>query len=65
MSFSNVPILSMYDVSWRDGWNDLSMSIGLMRYSPTVYTNKNGQHITNWNILANRLGDWLDEYPTW
>jgi hypothetical protein len=24
----------MYDVSWGDGWNDLSMSIGLTRYSP-------------------------------
>ncbi len=34
MSFSNFLILSMYDVSSGDGWNDLSMSIGLMRYSP-------------------------------
>ncbi len=34
MSFSNVLILSMYDVSWGDGWNDLSMSIGLTRYRP-------------------------------
>ena len=33
MSFSNVLILSMYDVSWGDGWNDLSMSIGFTRYS--------------------------------
>ena len=24
----------MYDASWGDGWNDLSMSIGLTRYSP-------------------------------
>jgi hypothetical protein len=24
----------MYDVSCGDGWNDLSMSIGLTRYSP-------------------------------
>jgi hypothetical protein len=24
----------MYDVSWEDGWNDLSMSIGFTRYSP-------------------------------
>ncbi len=24
----------MYDASWEDGWNDLSMSIGLTRYSP-------------------------------
>ncbi len=24
----------MYDVSWGDCWNDLSMSIGLTRYSP-------------------------------
>ncbi len=23
----------MYNVSWGDGWNDLSMSIGLTRYS--------------------------------
>ncbi len=26
----------MYDVSWGDGWNDLSMSIGLTRYSPDI-----------------------------
>jgi hypothetical protein len=31
----------------------------------TAYTNENGQHIPNWNILVNRLGYWLDEYPTW
>jgi hypothetical protein len=31
----------------------------------TVYTNKNRQHIPNWNILVNLLGDLLDEYPTW
>jgi hypothetical protein len=34
MSFLNFLILSMYDVSWGDSWNDLSMSIGLTRYSP-------------------------------
>jgi hypothetical protein len=34
MSFSNFLILSMYDVSWEDGWNELSMSISLTRYSP-------------------------------
>ncbi len=34
MSFLNFLILSMYDVSCGDGWNDLSMSIGLARYSP-------------------------------
>ncbi len=34
MFFSNFLILSMYDVSWGDGWNDLSMSIGLTRESP-------------------------------
>jgi hypothetical protein len=29
----------MYDVSRGDGWNDLSMSIGLTRYSPdSVWT---------------------------
>jgi len=33
MSFSNFLILSMYDASWGDGWNDLSMSIGLTRFS--------------------------------
>jgi len=27
MSFSNFLILSMYDASWGDGWNDLSMFI--------------------------------------
>jgi hypothetical protein len=31
----------------------------------TVYTNENGQHIPNWNILVNWLGDLLDEHPTW
>ncbi len=34
MSFSNFLILSMYDASWKDGWNDLCMSIGSTRYSP-------------------------------
>jgi hypothetical protein len=34
MSFSNFLILSMYDVSCGDGWNDLCMSIRLTRYSP-------------------------------
>ncbi len=34
MSFSNFLILSMYDASWGDGWNDLSMSIGFTRCSP-------------------------------
>ena len=24
----------MYDATWEDGWNDLSMSIGLTRLSP-------------------------------
>ena len=33
MSFLNFHIFSMYDVSCGDGWNDLSMSIGLTRYS--------------------------------
>ncbi len=33
MSFSNFRIFSMYDVSWEDGWNYLSMSIGFTRYS--------------------------------
>ncbi len=29
----------MYDVSWGDGWNNLSMSVGLTRYSPdSVWT---------------------------
>ncbi len=37
--FSNFLILSMYDVSWGNGGNDLSMSIGLTRYSPeSVWT---------------------------
>jgi hypothetical protein len=34
MSSSNFLVLSMYDIAWGYGWNDLSMSIGLMRYSP-------------------------------
>jgi hypothetical protein len=29
----NFLILSIYDVSWGDGWNDLSMSIGLTSHS--------------------------------
>ncbi len=31
MSFSNFLILSMYDASCGDGWNDLFMSIGVTR----------------------------------
>ena len=34
MSFLIFLILSMYAASWGDGLNDLSMSIGLTRYSP-------------------------------
>ncbi len=34
MSFLNFLFLFMYDASWGDGWNDLSMSIGFTRYSP-------------------------------
>ncbi len=29
--FSNCFILSMYEASWGDGWNDMSMSIGFTR----------------------------------
>ncbi len=39
MFFSNFLIFSMSDFSWGDGWNDLSMSIGLTRESPdSVWT---------------------------
>ncbi len=31
MSFLNFLILSMHDLSCGDGWNDLSMSIGVTR----------------------------------
>jgi hypothetical protein len=31
----------------------------------TVYINENRQHIPNWNVLVNRLGDLVDEYPPW
>ena len=34
MSFLIFLILSLYAASWGDGLNDLSMSIGLTRYSP-------------------------------
>ncbi len=53
MSFSNFCILSMNDVSWGDGWNDLSMSIGFTRYSPdSVQTQDRTTHSQFLNIAA-------------
>ena len=53
MSFSNFCILSMYDVSWGDGWNDLSMSIGFTRYSPdSVWTRDRLTYSQFLNIAA-------------
>ncbi len=53
MSFSNALILSMYDASWGDGWNDLSMSIGLTRYSPdSVWTRDRTTYSQFLNIAA-------------
>ncbi len=51
--FSNFLILSMYDVSWGDGWNDLSMSISLTRYSPdSVQTQDRTTYSQFLNIAA-------------
>jgi hypothetical protein len=56
MSFLNFRILSMYDVSWGDGWNDLSMSIGLKRYSPdSVWTQDRMTYSQFLNITAKLL----------
>ena len=53
MSFSNFRIFSMYDVSWGDGWNDLSMSIGFTRYSPdSVRTQDRTTYLHFLNIAA-------------
>ncbi len=53
MSLSNVLILSMYDVSWGDGWKDLSMSIGLTRYRPdSVCTQDRSTYSQFLNIAA-------------
>jgi hypothetical protein len=53
MSFSNFLIFSMYDVSCGDGWNDLSMSIGLTRYSPdSVQTRDRTTYSQFLNIAA-------------
>ncbi len=43
----------MYDVSWGDGWNDLSMSIGLTRYSlESVWTRDRTIYFQFLNIAA-------------
>jgi hypothetical protein len=43
----------MYDVSWGDGWNDLSMSIGLTKYSPeSVRTQDRRTYSQSLNIAA-------------
>ena len=58
MSFLIFLILSMYAASWGDGLNDLSMSIGLTRYSPD---NVHMQKLANWestlcshNLITNK-----------
>ncbi len=56
MSFSNFCIVSMYDFSWGDGWNDLSMSIGFTRYSPdSVWTQDRTTYSQFLNIVAKLL----------
>ena len=56
MSFSNFLILSMYDASCGDGWNDLSMSIGFTRYSPdSVRTRDRTTYSQFLNIAAKLL----------
>ncbi len=46
----------MYDVSWGDGWNDLSMSIGLTRYSPDrVWTQDRTTYSQFLNVPAKPL----------
>ncbi len=53
MSLSNFCILSMYDVSWGDGWNDLFMSIGFIRNSPdSVWTRDRTTYSQFLNIAA-------------
>ena len=53
MSLSNFRILSIYDVSCGDGWNDLSMSIGFTRYSPdSVWTRDRTTYSQFLNIAA-------------
>ena len=43
----------MYDAIWGDGWNDLSMSIGLTRYSPdSVQTQDSTTYSQFLNIAA-------------
>ncbi len=55
MSFLNVLILSMYDVSWGDDWNDLSMSIGLTRYRPDNVQTRNRTTYSQFLNIAAKL----------
>ncbi len=55
MSFSNFLILSMYDVSCGDGWNDLSMSIGLTRYSPDSVRTQDRTTYSQFSNIAAKL----------
>ena len=55
MSFSNFLILSMYDVSWGDDWNDLSMSIGLTRYRPDNVQTRNRTTYSQFLNIAAKL----------
>ncbi len=55
MSFSNFLILSMYDASWGDGWNDFSMSIGFTRYSPDSVRTRDRTTYSQFLNIAARL----------
>ena len=55
MSCSNFLILSMYDAIWGDGWNDLSMSIGLTRYSPNSVQTQDSTTYSQFLNIATKL----------
>ena len=55
MSFSNFLILSMYDASWVDGWNDLSTSIGLTRYSRDSVRTRDRTTCSQFSNIAAKL----------
>ena len=55
MSCSNFLILSMYDAIWGDGWNDLSMSIGLTRYSPDSVQTQDSTTYSQFLNIATKL----------
>jgi hypothetical protein len=61
MSFSNFLILSMYDASLGDGWNDLSMSIGFTRYSPDSVRTRDRTTYSQFLNIAAKLPVGLDD----